>query len=211
MVFSAHMIRHPAVVAALAFAALATVPASATTVFTTTLSSLNQVPPVESSASGTGSLTFTPDYNSFTVLMNFTSLSSAVTGAHVHCCNTAQGNAPIAVEFTLPTNLPTTGLISGTITGAYDLTMASTYTPEFLAAGGGTAVGARNLFLNGVGNGLAYLNIHSAAYPDGEIRGQLAAGSPVGGVPEPASWALMITGFVLVGGAMRRRSAVVTA
>lgn len=37
----------------------------------------------------------------------------------------------------------------------------------------------------------------------------LSDGPPV--VPEPASWALMITGFGLVGVAMRRRSAVVTA
>ena len=29
--------------------------------------------------------------------------------------------------------------------------------------------------------------------------------APVGGVPEPASWALMIAGFGLVGGAMRRK------
>jgi PEP-CTERM motif len=33
---------------------------------------------------------------------------------------------------------------------------------------------------------------------------------PTGGVPEPASWAMMITGFGLVGGAMRRRKVSVT-
>ena len=33
------------------------------------------------------------------------------------------------------------------------------------------------------------------------------AAAPVGGVPEPTSWALMIAGFALVGGVMRRRSA----
>jgi len=32
-------------------------------------------------------------------------------------------------------------------------------------------------------------------------------GSGVGAVPEPASWALMVGGFGLVGGAMRRRTA----
>ncbi|WP_426165719.1 PEPxxWA-CTERM sorting domain-containing protein [Sandarakinorhabdus sp. DWP1-3-1] len=35
----------------------------------------------------------------------------------------------------------------------------------------------------------------------------MAAGSPVTGVPEPASWALMIAGFGLVGAALRRRNA----
>ncbi|WP_185965042.1 PEPxxWA-CTERM sorting domain-containing protein [Glacieibacterium frigidum] len=33
---------------------------------------------------------------------------------------------------------------------------------------------------------------------------------PVGGVPEPGTWALMIGGFGLVGGAMRRRTALAT-
>jgi len=34
-----------------------------------------------------------------------------------------------------------------------------------------------------------------------------AAPPPSGGVPEPASWALMIAGFGLAGAALRRRSA----
>lgn len=33
------------------------------------------------------------------------------------------------------------------------------------------------------------------------------SGTPVGGVPEPASWAMMIMGFGAIGGAMRRRAA----
>jgi PEP-CTERM motif len=36
----------------------------------------------------------------------------------------------------------------------------------------------------------------------------LVQGTAVAGVPEPASWAMMIAGFGLVGGAMRRRHAV---
>jgi PEP-CTERM motif len=36
----------------------------------------------------------------------------------------------------------------------------------------------------------------------------LASAQGPGGVPEPASWALMIAGFGLVGAAMRRRAAV---
>ena len=174
------------------------------TAYNTTLSSLNQVPPQESSASGTGQLTLASDQNSFTILMNYTGLSSAIAGAHVHCCASAAANAPIAIEFTLPAGNPETG----SITGNYNLTLASTYTAGFLAAGGGTAAGAQSLFLNGLTSGLAYLNIHSTVYPAGEIRGQLPAAGTVGAVPEPASWALMITGFMLVGGTMRRRAAI---
>ncbi|QYE33546.1 PEPxxWA-CTERM sorting domain-containing protein [Polymorphobacter megasporae] len=43
------------------------------------------------------------------------------------------------------------------------------------------------------------------AFPAGEIRGQLPA-MAAGGVPEPSSLAMIITGFALVGGTMRRRT-----
>ena len=39
----------------------------------------------------------------------------------------------------------------------------------------------------------------------------LAGGAPVGGVPEPASWALMVAGFGIVGTAARRRRRVLAA
>lgn len=195
--------RRSAIIATITLAAVVAIPASATTVFTTQLGSLNQVPAQESSASGNGTLTLATDQNSFTILINYTSLSSAIQGAHVHCCVNAKGNAPVAVAFTLPDGNPEMGKITGT----YDLTMASTYTPGFLSAYGGTAAGARTAFLNGLDSGLVYINVHSVVYPSGEIRGQLPAAGGVGAVPEPASWALMITGFVLVGATMRRRAA----
>jgi CHRD domain/PEP-CTERM motif len=44
-----------------------------------------------------------------------------------------------------------------------------------------------------------YLNVSTTAYPDGELRGQLAP------VPEPGTYALMAIGVGLVGAAVRRR------
>ncbi len=197
-------IHYSAAVATIALAAIAATPASATTKFTTNLSSLNQNPPKESNASGTGTLTLATDQNSFTILIDYANLSSAIQGAHVHCCVDAKGNSAVAIAFMVPTEKPTSGMI----TGSYDLTMASTYTSGFLGAYGGTAATARTAFLNGLGGGLAYLNVHSTNFPSGEIRGQLPAAGGVGAVPEPASWALMLTGFAMIGGAMRRRTAV---
>lgn len=190
-----------ATISGLALLAMGTTPAGAVTVYHTVLSSLNQVPPQESSASGTGELTLASDDNSFSVVIDYAGLSSSIEGAHVHCCASASGNAPIAVAFSLPAGNPSTGVITGT----YNLTLASTYTSDFLTLAGGTATAARTYFLNGLTSGLAYLNVHSTAFPAGEIRGQLPA-MAAGGVPEPSSWAMIITGFALVGGTMRRRA-----
>ncbi len=64
-----------------------------------------------------------------------------------------------------------------------------------------TAEGNNTTLTAQIGNllaGRAYINFHTVQFGGGEIRGNL---TPV--VPEPASWAMMIGGFGLIGGAMR--------
>lgn len=63
-----------------------------------------------------------------------------------------------------------------------------------------------------------YVNLIASApgeyrYQDGTDNGSsfLAVGGTLGTVPEPASWALLITGFGMVGTAMRRRAVTVRA
>ena len=91
---------------------------------------------------------------------------------------------------------------SGSYSHMFDLLDASIYTASFLSTfGGGTAAGAEAALLQGFVDGTAYSNIHNEVFTGGEIRGQLRA------VPEPASWALMIAGFGLVGARLRRRRA----
>lgn len=51
-----------------------------------------------------------------------------------------------------------------------------------------------------------YVRIYDTVLSSGQVAALTPPGS-VGAVPEPASWALMIAGFGLVGGSMRRRSA----
>ena len=91
------------------------------------------------------------------------------------------------------------GVTTGTYLQTFDLTLASTYNPAFIAAHGGTVAGAQAVFIAGLLNGQAYFNIHTTQFPGGEIRGQLQA------VPEPATLLLLSSGVVGVVGVLRKR------
>ncbi len=166
--------------------------AQAATTFTTTLLGSNEVPPVVTSGFGTGQLILADDMNSFDVLIEFSDLTANAVAGHVHCCSSADMNSAVAIGFTVP------NATSGTISGSYDLTLASTYNPSFFTASGGTVEGARSAFLTGLDGGLAYFNVHSAQFPSGEIRGQLSA------IPEPATWGMLLLGFGAIGAGIRR-------
>jgi hypothetical protein len=74
------------------------------------------------------------------------------------------------------------------------LTLLATYNATFVTANGGTALSAEAALIAGLNAGQAYVNIHDAEFPGGEIRGQL--------VPEPATWSfvgLALTGLALFG------------
>jgi hypothetical protein len=88
---------------------------------------------------------------------------------------------------------------SGTITQMIDLTQASSFRAAFIAASGGTVDLARDRLYSNLDSGRVYFNLHTRQLPGGEIRGNLSL------VPEPASWAMMVIGFGLVGSAVRRR------
>ena len=152
-------------------------PACATQfVFTATLSGSNEVPANTSSATGFISVVADDALGTLAVTESWSGLSNTVTGAHIHCCAAIGATAPVVVPFT--------GFPTGT-SGSY----ANTFSPATFAT-----------LLAGMQAGLAYANIHTAPFPGGEIRGQLVAAT----VPETSSWAMMIAGFGLIGGVLRR-------
>lgn len=165
------------------------------TMFTTTLSGTNEVPPTTSTGTGNASVTLVG--NTLDVTISFSGLSSGTTAGHIHCCAALGTNANIAVPFaTLQT-----GVTSGTLTAAYDLTNASVYSAAFLADVGGTAALAETALLAGLNADQAYANIHTTTNPGGEIRGQLMP------VPEPATFVVVGTllGFAVLTRRRRQR------
>jgi hypothetical protein len=189
------------VLSAIATALVATaMPAQAATLFKAApLSGANETVPNASTATGGGTLLLSDDMNTINVFLSWSGLTGPATGGHVHCCALPGANGPVAIDF------GPAAAATGSLTRVYDLTLASTYSNGFRTANGGTGASARTAFLAGLMGGRAYYNVHTARYPGGEIRGQLAA------VPETATWGMMIAGFGIVGGAMRsqRRKAAI--
>ena len=161
--------------------------------------------PNEGNASpGVGFSIFTIDNvaNTMHVEAWFSGLTAPTTASHVHCCTAAPGTGLAGVATQVPSfaGFPL-GVTSGTFSNTFDLTLASTYNPAFITANGGTVASAEAVLLSGIDAGRSYFNIHTTAFPGGEIRGFLTA------APEPGTWALMIIGFGLAGATLRRRRA----
>ena len=158
--------------------------AQAATLYTATLNGATEVPANPSTATGSGTLTLTGD--SLAVVESFTGLvGGPAAAAHIHCCVPPGTNAGVAIPFPGFPNAT-----SGTYSNTFDLTSASVYTATFLTASGGTAAGAEAALIAALNIGHAYLNIHNAEFPGGEIEGFATAATP-----EPGS--MLLLGFGL--------------
>lgn len=135
----------------LAGALVLTVPSGLTTVASAEIVKLqaelkgsNEVPPNTSSGSGKAEATFDTDTRFLTYTVSYSGLSGPALGAHFHGPGEAGKNAGIALPFK-----STESPIQGTAT------LTDAQAADLLA-------------------GKWYANIHTAANPGGELRGQMA-------------------------------------
>ena len=112
--------------------------------FTTQLRAANEVPPNTSQGSGSVDAVLNRDTNLFRWKVSFRGLTGPATAAHFH--------GPAAVGSNAGVVLPWTGPVSSPLEGRATLTPAQA--ADLLA-------------------GRWYANIHTAAHPAGELRGQM--------------------------------------
>ena len=167
-------------------------------VFTAILNGSAESPP--NASSGTGSVTATLDLDLLTLRLqiNFSDLLYPTTAAHIHAPTSQPftGTADVATQLPSFEGFPL-NVTSGTYDHLFDLTSASFYNPAFVNANGSVPFAA-NAFISALEDGKAYLNIHTSAFPDGEIRGFL--------VPEPGTVECLIVGAMALLLSCRRRA-----
>jgi hypothetical protein len=131
--------------------------------------------------------------------MPFSDLSGTTSAAHIHCCtaDAFTGTAGIALPFS---DFPT-GVKSGDYSRSIPLYENASYSPAFLQAHGGTAQGAASALVDAMNAHEAYVNVHTSAFPNGEIRGFVVTAA----IPEPSEWAMLAGGLASLLWLGRRR------
>ena len=178
------------------------------------LSGPNESPANSSPGTGHTTVDFDDVANTLHVHVTFSGLSpltsggaaSGTTASHIHAPTANPGVLTAGVATTTPTfaGFPL-GVLSGVYDNTLDLTAASSYNPAFVTlafpnGGGGSLPTAESVLTGALASGKAYLNIHTTAFPSGEIRGFLLPA-----VPEPSTVVLLGIGAAGIGFVARRR------
>jgi len=132
----------------------------------TKLTGFDETPSILTNGTGTFTATFDPGATSLSFSLTYSGLSSNVTQGHIHF---AEPGVPGSIIVFLcsgpkPACPAAGGTVTGTVTGADVLAVSSQ----------GVTAGSFSDLLRILRSGDAYVNVHTANHPAGEIRGQLA-------------------------------------
>lgn len=141
--------------------------------YTADLTGAAESPANSSPAIGHAVITIDFDVVTMRVVTTFSDLEGTVRSAHIHGPTTEAGEGVAGVMTQVPTFIGfPSGVTSGSYDHLFDLTDPASYNPAFITASGSTSEAMDALF-RALHDGTAYLNIHTSAYGDGEIRGFL--------------------------------------
>lgn len=173
--------------AALSALLVTTTVQAGTITYTTALSGAAESPATASAGTGTSTVIYDDVAHTMRVIASFSGLNGNTTSSHIHCCTATPGVSTAGVATQTPTfaGFPL-GVTSGSFDNTFDLTLASSWNAAFITANGGTTTSAEAALLAGLDAGKAYFNIHTTAFPGGEIRGFLTA------TPEPSTAVLLL-------------------
>ena len=132
------------------------------------------------------------------------------------------GTQIYSTQITLPTNVPISGLnwfdfalpnVAVAVGSAYTFVLSNggslrygvVFGPEYNIFTGQPLGG--DAYAGGQGYGLqSYPNCPNTPASNCDLNFRVSGTTATGAVPEPATWAMMIGGFAMMGGALRRRS-----